>query len=244
MYLLPAIDLRNGHCVRLLYGDFERETRYEVDPVELALEYRQLGANWLHVVDLDGAASGEPAHLEQIAAIKRATGLRIQLGGGVRSRANLLAALDVADRVVLGSLAVSSPELVESWIRELGADRFTLGFDVRIRAEVPLLTTHGWTRDSELTLAQAIERYLPAGLTHVLCTDVDRDGALSGPNVELYRDCVARWPGIELQASGGIRDVDDLRSLAETGAAQAISGKALLEGRIGAEEMRPFLPNA
>lgn len=244
MQLIPAIDLRNGRCVRLLKGDFDRETRYEVDPVELARRYREAGADWLHVVDLDGAASGRPVNLALVEKMREASGLRIQLGGGIRRIEDLEAALEVAARVVVGSLAVSQPDTVSAWMKQHGAERFTLGFDVRIADDVPLLTTHGWTRTSETRLDDAIERYRDAGLEHVLCTDVDRDGALTGPNFELYARCARRWPAMRFQASGGIRDATDLVALREGGAAAAISGKALLEGRLSVEEMKPFLPNA
>jgi phosphoribosylformimino-5-aminoimidazole carboxamide ribotide isomerase len=244
MYLIPAIDLRDGRCVRLLKGDFDQETRYAVDPLELATHYRDLGARWLHVVDLDGAKRGEPVNLELIRQI-HATGIAVQLGGGIRSRANLERALGVASRVVIGSLAVSDPKLVTAWLRELGPERFTLALDVRLTTEgAPMIATHGWTRASTLTLADAIDAYATAGLRHVLCTDIDRDGALSGPNTELYRDCVARWPGIEFQASGGVRHLADLEALAAAGVAATVSGKALLEGKLTPEEIRPFLRDA
>src|SRR5262245_50819895 len=149
MELIPAIDLRDGRCVRLLKGDFARETRYEVDPVELACEYRDAGAAWLHVVDLDGAKRGEPVNLALVARMRRASGLKVQLGGGVRKRVNLEDALGAADRVVIGSLAVSDPVTVETWLAELGADQITLGLDVRLgpdgRARI---ATHGWTQES------------------------------------------------------------------------------------------------
>lgn len=244
MRLIPAIDLRHGRCVRLLKGDFDQETRYEVDPVTLAREYADAGADWLHVVDLDGAASGRPVNLPLIEAMKAASGLRVQMGGGIRSRVDLEAALASADRIVVGSLAVSRPDVVDTWLQEIGPERFTLGFDVRITEGVPYLTTHGWTRSSDVSLADAIARFHGAGLVHVLCTDVDKDGALTGPNFELYADCARRWPDLEFQASGGVRDARDLARLQVEGAAAAISGKALLEGRLSREEMRPFLPNA
>ena len=244
MRLIPAIDIRHGRCVRLLKGDFDRETRYDVDPRELALRYRELGAEWLHVVDLDGAARGAPANLSLIRTIT-AEGLRIQMGGGVRERASLEAVLEVADRVVIGSLAVYAPERVTEWMAEFGAARITLALDVRFGSDgVPRIATHGWTQSAETSLSGAIERYAGTGLEHVLCTDVDRDGAMTGPNVELYRDCVARWPGIAFQASGGVRDARDLEALAATGVAGAVSGKALLEGRLTDEEIRRFLPSA
>lgn len=245
MRLIPAIDLRDGRCVRLLKGDFGAETRYGVDPVELAARYRGLGAEWLHVVDLDGAASGRPVNLALIAAMRSIDGVKIQMGGGVRERESLEAALDVADRIVLGSVAVTDPARVGEWFAAYGSEHFTLGFDVRIAADgLPYVTTHGWTQSSTLTLSGAVDRYLDTGLRHVLCTDVDKDGVLGGPNLALYRDCAARWPALAFQASGGVRDAADLALLAETGVAAAISGKALLEGRIRDEEIRRFLPNA
>jgi phosphoribosylformimino-5-aminoimidazole carboxamide ribotide isomerase len=245
MQLIPAIDIRGGRCVRLLHGDFDAETAYDVDPRKLAKRYRELGAEWLHIVDLDGAASGEPVNQELIRAVAAASDLQIQLGGGIRSFENLVKVLDYADRVVVGSLAVTQPERVAAWIEEIGAARVTLGFDVRLTPEgVPHLTTHGWTRTETLTLADAVACYRDSGLRHVLCTDVSRDGALSGPNVELYAACVREWPRLEIQASGGIRDSADLDALAGSGVAAAISGKALLENRITDEEIRRFLPNA
>ena len=245
MELIPAIDLRNGRCVRLLQGDFERETRYSVDPVELAAHYRGLGARALHVVDLDGAKQGVPVNLPVIRRMRAAAGIDVQLGGGIRARASLEQALEVGARAVIGSLAVSEPQLVASWLTEFSPERLTLALDVRLAADgTPMIATHGWTQASTLSLGAAIDRFASVGLKHVLCTDIERDGALSGPNVALYRDCVRRWPGIEFQASGGVRDVGDLVALAATGVAATVSGKALLEGRLTPEEIRPFLRGA
>lgn len=245
MQLIPAIDLRDGRCVRLLQGDFERETRYSVDPVQLAEHYRELGARALHVVDLDGAKRGVPMNLPVIRRMRAAAGVSVQLGGGIRARASLEEALEVAERAVIGSLAVGEPELVASWLSELGAERLTLALDVRLAEDgTPMIATHGWTRASTLSLEAAIDRFAAVGLKHVLCTDIERDGALTGPNVELYRECVRRWPGIEFQASGGVRDAGDLAALAATGVAATVSGKALLEGRLKPEEIRPFLRGA
>ena len=245
MILIPAIDLRDGRCVRLLKGDFAHETRYDVDPATLAAEYAEAGARWLHIVDLDGAERGAPANLALIERMRAAARVELQVGGGIRTRASLEQTLAVAGRVVIGSLAVSDPELVAAWLMEFGPERVTLAIDVRLDAGgVPLVATHGWTRSSTLTLAAAIERYAAAGLRHVLCTDIDRDGALTGPNVELYRDSVARWPQIAFQASGGVRDAADLAALAATGVAATVSGKALLEGRLHPQEIRPFLRGA
>lgn len=245
MQLIPAIDIRHGGVVRLFKGDYAKVTTYDVDPLELPVRYAGWGARWLHIVDLDGAAEGKPVNLKLVRRVREVADLRVQVGGGIRDRAALESALEVADRAVIGSLAVSRPELVAAWLGEFGPERITLAFDVRLdEAGEAFVATHGWTRGSALTLDAAIERYAPAGLRHVLCTDIDRDGALAGPNVELYARCVARWPAIALQASGGVRDGADLQALAGSGVAGAISGKALLEGRIDLSEMKPFLPNA
>ena len=180
-----------------------------------------------------------------IAGIAAAADLRIQLGGGIRSEQSLVEALNVADRVVIGSLAVTDPDKVAAWLERYGPERIVLGLDVRLDGQgSACVTTHGWTEATDLTLDAAIGAYVEAGLKHVLCTDVARDGALSGPNVELYRTVQTNWPAIELQASGGVREAADLERLAVAGVAAAISGKALLEGRIRFEEIKPFLPNA
>jgi phosphoribosylformimino-5-aminoimidazole carboxamide ribotide isomerase len=245
MQLVPALDIRGGRCVRLLQGDFDRETRYDIDPRSLAARYRALGAEWLHVVDLDGAASGRPANSELIREIASTHGLRVQLGGGIRDRESLAVAGRIAERLVIGSRAVSHPGEVAAWAADVGAERIVLGFDVRLATDgVPYVTTHGWTKSTSTSLYAAIDKYAGAGIRHVLCTDVERDGALTGPNLALYRDCVTRWPELEFQASGGVRDSRDLAALAATGVAAAISGKALLEGRLTDEELRRFLPNA
>ncbi len=244
MVLLPAIDIRDGRCVRLLKGDFDQETRYPVNPVELAQRYADLGAAWLHVVDLDGASAGAPRNLKIVRKMARDADIGIQLGGGVRSRHDLERALEVADRVVIGSLAVDASERVIDWLREFGAERLALALDVRVdEDDMPRVATHGWTRDSAETLWSALAAYSDSSLRHVLCTDVERDGALQGPNLRLYAACRHQFPNISFQASGGVRDSRDLSDLATTGVAYAISGKALLEGRISDEEIRSFLPS-
>jgi phosphoribosylformimino-5-aminoimidazole carboxamide ribotide isomerase len=245
MELIPAIDIRDGRCVRLLRGEFDQETRYDVDPRALARDYRAAGAAWLHIVDLDGAASGRRSNAGLIDEIARAAELKIQLGGGIRSEQSLTESLQVADRVVIGSLSVTEPETVADWMMRFGPERIVLGLDVRLDDDGEAwVTTHGWTEASTLTLNRAIESYRNAGLRHVLCTDVARDGALTGPNVELYARAQKHHPDIAFQASGGIREAADLYQLADSGVAAAISGKALLEQRIRFEEIEPFLPNA
>jgi phosphoribosylformimino-5-aminoimidazole carboxamide ribotide isomerase len=246
MRLIPAIDLKAGHCVRLLHGDFANETRYGADPGLLLEKYRGLGADWLHVVDLDGARDGSLGNRAIIARLAAQQAVKLQVGGGLRDIAAVTQMLDLgAARVVIGSAAVTQVEAVRTWLEHVGPERMTVAFDVRLDdGGMPRVATHGWQRQSGLSLWSALDNFTGSQLMHVLCTDVGRDGALSGPNIELYREAARRHPRIQWQASGGIRDARDLHALTAAGAAAAISGKALLEELIPLEELRPFLPNA
>jgi phosphoribosylformimino-5-aminoimidazole carboxamide ribotide isomerase len=248
MRLLPAIDLKDGRCVRLLRGDFARETAYSSAPLDLARKFAAMGADWLHVVDLDGARQGRTDHGNRvlIAQLARETDLKLQVGGGLRTRTDVARALEAgAARAVIGSAALSDPAAVRGWIDDFGGDRIALAFDIRLDAGgTPCIVTHGWQRQSMRPLWDALAEFPEPAPTHVLCTDVARDGALSGPNVALYAEAARRFPRIAWQASGGIRDAADLQALSSCGVAAAISGKALLEDLIPVEELRPFLPNA
>lgn len=242
MRLIPSIDLRGGQCVRLLYGDFSRETVYDVEPQALAARYRMLGARWLHIVDLDGARDGAVANRDAILEMAKIPKLSLQVGGGVRNLATVdeLLSAGVA-RVVLGSAAIEKPVEVGTWIRFFGKARVCLALDVRVDAGDLMVQTRGWTQATEITLWHAVEQFLPSGLQHVLCTDVGRDGALAGPNTDLYKQCLSRYPKIKWQASGGIRNVSDLELLSGMGMAAAISGRALLEGHMGDVELRKWM---
>jgi phosphoribosylformimino-5-aminoimidazole carboxamide ribotide isomerase len=246
MILIPSIDLRNGRCVRLLKGNFDQETRYDLEPHELLQRYRSLGASWLHVVDLDGARDGKLANRSVIVRLASQKALKIQVGGGVRSAAVVDDLLrNGIDRVIVGSAAVEKPAEVQGWLKKHGPDKVGLAFDIRHDAQgVPRVLTRGWTKQSKLSLWEAIDSWLPHGLVHVLCTDVELDGALAGPAVKLYEEGVKRYPQLAWQASGGVRSAADLTALAATGSAAAISGKALLEELIQPSELLPFLPNA
>ena len=246
MLLIPSIDLRAGACVRLFQGDFAAETRYQLDAHELLARYRTLGASWLHVVDLDGARDGTLGNLALIHALASQRALRLQVGGGVRGAEVIddLLTHGVA-RVVIGSAAVERPEDVGRWLRSYGPERICLAFDVRLDAlAVPRLHTRGWKQKTALSLWDAVAEFTDDGLRHVLCTDIERDGALAGPNLALYIEALQRFPQIQWQASGGIASGSDLNALAALGVPAAISGKALLEERISFEELRLFLPNA
>lgn len=246
MLLVPAIDLRQGRCVRLYQGDFGAETRYALEPRELLGRYRAFGASWVHVVDLDGAKDGVLANRDVIAGLAAERSVRLQVGGGVRSPEVLCDLLGLGiGRAVVGSAAVERPGDVAAWLERFGPERVCLAFDVRIdeRGE-PRVRTRGWTEGGSVSLWSAIEPFCPRGLRHVLCTDIGRDGALTGPNLPLYREALRRFPGLAWQASGGVRDAADLAALAGLGLDAAVSGKALLEARITPEELRSFLPNA
>jgi phosphoribosylformimino-5-aminoimidazole carboxamide ribotide isomerase len=237
--------LKDGRCVRLFKGDFDAQTIYAHAPRELLDYYAALGAAHVHVVDLDGARAGTQSNRDIIVELARAQRAHLQVGGGLRSleRVHELLSAGVT-RAVIGSLAVTAAEQVAGWMGELGPERIVLALDVRIHAGVPQLTTHGWQQSSEVSLWSAVDYFARAGLQHVLCTDVARDGALGGPNCELYGEAVRRFPHIRWQASGGVACGADLLALRQTGVAAVISGKALLEKRIPLEELQPFLPNA
>lgn len=242
MNIIPAIDLRNGKCVRLLKGDFDQETEYSSNPVEIGRQFSALDVADLHIVDLDGALTGTQRNRHIVAELVSESGLQVQVGGGIRSRD------DVADwlgkgvsRCVVGSLAVREPELVMSWLDEFGNDALVVALDVRIEAAGrPVLTTQGWTEETDTSLWECLDEFEKAGAKHILCTDVLRDGTLTGPNFDLYVEILNRYPALQLQASGGVRNIDDLELLRELGVPAAISGKALLDGRITPEEVRAF----
>ncbi len=246
MRLIPAIDLKAGCCVRLLQGDFARETATDADPAALMEKYRGMGADWLHVVDLDGAKDGSLGNRATIMHLAAQKSVKLQVGGGLRNTAAVTQMLDLGvARAVIGSAAVTQADQVRRWLDLFGPERVALAFDVRLDADgTPRVATHGWQRQSEVTLWNAMENFAGSPLKHVLCTDVGRDGALSGPNVALYGEAVRRHPSIEWQASGGIRNGADLEALERVGSAAAISGKALLEELIPLEDLQPFLPNA
>ena len=233
MQIIPAIDLRGGGVVRLQQGDYARETRYEDDPFALASDYADAGAQWLHLVDLDGARSGAFENLRVIETIARADRLRVQAGGGVRTREDLQRLLEAGvERVVVGSLAVREPETVLRWIADEGADHVCVALDARWDGGAWRLPSAGWTQAEGATLDDLAPRFAAGGARHLLCTDIARDGMLGGPNLELYAHLARIAPGLEVIASGGVRDAADVRSLAAAGVAGVVLGRSLLEGRL------------
>jgi phosphoribosylformimino-5-aminoimidazole carboxamide ribotide isomerase len=234
----PAIDVRDGRVVRLQQGDYDRETRYAGDPFAVAMRYADAGARWLHLVDLDAARAGGYTLGPLLQKIADDGRLQVQTGGGVRDETAVAMMLEQgASRVVIGSLAVRDPALVEGWLQRYGAERITIALDTRQdEAGVWQLPIHGWTERAELDLDACLRRYRDAGAHHLLCTDIARDGMMRGPNIELYRMIVTRNEGFQLQASGGVRDVADIVAARDAGCAGAVLGRSLLEGGMAIED--------
>jgi phosphoribosylformimino-5-aminoimidazole carboxamide ribotide isomerase len=243
--IIPAIDLHDGKCVRLYKGDFGKVTHYSDQPLEIARTYAALSVDDLHIVDLDGARTGSQQNACVVRQICTETPLAVQLGGGIRDSERVKYWLENGvTRCVVGSVAVVEPERVAAWFDEFGPDCIVLALDVTLDEGDPVLATHGWTQSSGLSLWDLLDRYSQLGAQHLLCTDISRDGAMSGPNVELYAEILRLYPDIRLQASGGVRDIGDIARLKEIGVPAAITGKAMLDGKISAAEVDSFLQSA
>ena len=237
MIVYPAIDLRGGVCVRLMHGRFDQVTQYDEDPLARLTTFAKAGADWVHVVDLDGAEQGRAVQHALIGRLASAGLAKIQSGGGVRAVADVERLLDAGvSRVVVGSLAVSAPGTVTGWLERFGAERLTLALDVRIADGVPVPALKGWTEAAGIDLWTALGAYPEGLLKHVLITDVGRDGALTGPNLELLAEVRRRRPDLAIQASGGVSALDDLTAARAAGCAGAIVGRAIYEGRFTVEQ--------
>ena len=246
MRVIPAIDLKDGKCVRLYKGDFSRTTEYSADPAAIGRRFSGMAVEDLHIVDLDGARTGTQRNHGIVAEIAAETGLKVQLGGGIRKREDVSSWLESGvSRCVVGSIAIEDRETTRRWIGEFGSDAIVLALDIRLDdSNTPMLTTRGWTNDTKFSLWDCIDAYLDVGLRHVLCTDVARDGAMAGPNLALYEEVLERYPALDLQASGGVRGATDIGDLQRLGVPAAITGRALLDGRISDEELASFRQNA
>jgi len=232
MIIYPAMDLMGGEIVRLKQGRFDDRTSYSSRPEDALRTFEEAGAEWAHIVDLDGARARSPVQHDLIRALAKSSTLKLQVGGGFRSRDQVARMLDAGiARVVIGSLAVQEPALVNAWLDEFGADCITLSLDVRVAAGVPNVAVSGWTEASGVSLWDVAPRFPSA--RHLLLTDIGRDGMLEGPNFELLDEAVDRLPNLRIQASGGVSSVADLQRLRTDG---AIVGKALWEGHIRVEE--------
>lgn len=238
MHLIPAIDLIDGKCVRLTQGDYARQQVYNEDPLEVALQFADAGLTRLHLVDLDGARSGHIVNYRVLEKIAGRTGLHIDFGGGLKSDDDLRIAFECGARQVTGgTVAVKNRDLFVGWIQRYGSNCIILGAD----AKDGKIAVSGWQEQSELELHAFIKGYREEGITHVICTDIAKDGLLEGSSVELYRELLAAFPDLRLIASGGVKNLDDLHALQEAGCFGAIIGKAIYEGRITLKDLSQFI---
>ncbi|WP_127021123.1 1-(5-phosphoribosyl)-5-[(5-phosphoribosylamino)methylideneamino]imidazole-4-carboxamide isomerase [Rheinheimera mangrovi] len=236
--IIPAIDLIQGKTVRLYQGSYDKTTEYQQTPLQLRDLYAKAGAGILHLVDLTGAKNAADRQLELLTTLMKNAPLPVQVGGGVRTAADVEQLLAAgASRVVVGSVAIREPETVQGWLRTYGGDKIVLALDVSINAKGDkTLPSHGWIEESTITLEQVLDGFIAAGAQHVLCTDISKDGTLQGPNVALYAELVQKYPQIQWQASGGVGSLADIKALKPTGVAGVILGRALLEGKFTVEE--------
>lgn len=237
--LIPAIDIIEGKCVRLTKGDYDTKKVYG-NPVELAQEFEQLGFRRLHVVDLDGAKSKHVVNIDTLRQITTKTHLIVDFGGGVKTSEDLDRTLEAgAQMVTAGSIAVTNPELYLVWLEKYGAEHLILGADVRNGR----VSINGWLEDSDVLLPDFLTRYMAAGTRNVLCTEISKDGTLSGPAIDLYRDVMQRHPQCHLIASGGVSSLQDIVALDQAGIPAVVFGKAIYEGRIDLKELLRTFPS-
>ena len=235
--IIPAIDLIDGKCVRLTKGDYNQKKEYSASPLDMALRYQDIGISRLHLVDLDGAKSSSPRNLHVLEEIATRTSLDIEWGGGIKSDEVLSDAFNAgAGHLIIGSVAVSNPDLFARWLQTYGGNRLILGADV----SEGRVAINGWLEQSELTIDTLIERFRPYGLREVICTDITKDGMLQGPTFDLYCRLQGDYPEQDIIVSGGISSIDDIYRLDEMGLRHVIVGKAIYEGKIELKEIEKF----
>lgn len=226
--IIPAIDLIEGQCVRLEQGDYSKKTVYGT-PVDIAKQFEDLGIKQLHLVDLDGAKERKPCNLKVLEEIASATRLQIDFGGGIREQEDVLSVFSAgAKQINIGSLAVKNPQRFAKWISIYGAENFILGADLKNKR----LATEGWQKTSEKNVDQFFAFYLNLGIRDVVCTDISKDGMLSGPSLALYSELLQKFPHMNLIASGGVSKDEDLNALMQIGIQSVIVGKAIYEKKI------------
>jgi len=236
MLLIPAIDLKNGRCVRLLQGEATAETVYSNDPAAMARSFEDAGAKRLHLVDLDGAFQGKGANLASIRAILKNITIPVQLGGGLRNAENIEQMFELGvSSVIVGTMAVKNPDVLEEVIQRFSGEQVILGIDARDRK----VSIEGWQEGTEIDDVEFALRWKKLGIQRIVFTDIARDGMLTGPNLEALGD-FARRTGLKIVASGGVSSMEDLellKTLEEDGVDQVISGKAIYEGKLDLKEI-------
>lgn len=234
MIIIPAIDIIGGKCVRLTKGDYAQQKVYSNNPVEVAKQFADAGIERLHVVDLDGAKAGKIANLAVLENIAAATTLKIDFGGGVKTIEDVEHIFEAgAAMVTIGSLAVKQPQLLEEWLMEFGADRFFIGADVLDEK----IKISGWLEDTNLDIFEFIGSMISLGAVNIFCTDISKDGVLQGPSADLYKKIMEQHPEIQLVASGGVSNINDVKELRAIGCTGAIIGKAIYEGNVTLHEL-------
>ena len=232
--LIPAIDIIGGQCVRLTKGDYDQKTVYRDSPAEVAKEFEQIGFKRLHVVDLDGAKSKHIVNSEVLRRVTTDTHLVVDFGGGIKTDEDIEKAFAAgASMVTIGSIAVTDPDLFMGWLEKYGAEHIILGADVRHGK----ISINGWKEDSAEDLLPFLKKYVDAGVKNVLCTEISKDGTLTGPAIELYQAIMAAYPGLHLIASGGVSSIDDIKALEAAGIPAVVFGKAIYEGKINLNEL-------
>ena len=236
--LIPAIDIIEGQCVRLTKGDYDQKTVYRDSPAEVAKEFEEIGFKRLHVVDLDGAKSKHIVNSEVLRRITTDTQLVVDFGGGIKTDEDIEKAFTAgASMVTIGSIAVTNPDLFMGWLEKYGAERIILGADVR-HGKVSI---NGWKEDSSEDLLPFLKKYVDAGVKNVLCTEISKDGTLTGPAIELYQSMMTAYPELHLIASGGVSSIDDIKALEAAGIPAVVFGKAIYEGKINLNELWDWL---
>lgn len=238
MRIIPAIDIIDGKCVRLTQGDYEQKKVYADDPLEMARAFEDHGAQYLHVVDLDGAKAQSIVNYRILERIASKTDLKIDFGGGLKSNEDLRIAFESgADQITGGSIAVKNASVFEQWIETYGASKIILGAD----AKHGKIATNGWLEVSELEVNSFIETYHTKGISYVVCTDIEQDGTLEGPSIGLYQKILQQTPKVNLIASGGVSGLSDLDQLQKIGCEAAIVGKAIYEGHISLKALEKYI---
>ena len=232
--LIPAIDIIEGQCVRLTKGDYDQKTVYRDSPAEVAKEFEEIGFKRLHVVDLDGAKSKHIVNSDVLHRITTDTQLIVDFGGGIKTDEDIEKAFTAgASKVTIGSIAVTNPDLFMGWLEKYGAERIILGADVRHGK----ISINGWKEDSSEDLLPFLKKYVDAGVKNVLCTEISKDGTLTGPAIELYQSMMTAYPELHLIASGGVSSIDDIKALEAAGIPAVVFGKAIYEGKINLNEL-------
>lgn len=237
MYIIPAIDLIDGKCVRLTQGDYNMKTIYNENPLEVAKQFEDIGIKRLHLVDLDGAKKGEIVNIKVLETIASNTGLTIDFGGGIKSEESLQSVFNAgANLATIGSLAVKEPEVFFSWIETYGAGKIMLGADVSQNK----IAIGGWLKTTDIDVIDFIKVNFHKGIKNVFCTDISKDGMLQGPSLDLYMSIMKEIPELKIIASGGVSNMKDIIALEKIGCGGAIVGKAIYEGRITMDELKNY----